>query len=71
MSVSETLLSIVAFRLAVLVAFVATAQALPARSHQEVSVPRPVVAAPQALACEPATQGDREHALIQDMLRHD
>ena len=71
MSVSETLLSIVAFRLAVLVLFVATAQALPARSHHEDPAPRALVAATLAAACVPAIHGGQEDALIQDMLTHD
>lgn len=71
MSVSETLLSVVAVRLAVLVAFAAIAQVLPARSHQEAPTPSVVVAAPLAPACVPATQVNQEQALIQDMLWHD
>ncbi|AWN39734.1 hypothetical protein [Methylobacterium durans] len=71
MSVSETLLSIVAFRLAVLVALVATAQALPTRSHDADPVPRGTGAVTLAAACVPAAHSVEDDVRIHDMLRHD
>lgn len=70
MNVSETLLSIVAFRLAVLVLFVMAAQALPARSHHDASVPHSPVVATKTIACVSAAHGSEEDARIQDMLTH-
>ncbi|GEP06684.1 hypothetical protein [Methylobacterium oxalidis] len=71
MNVSETLLSLVAFRLVVLVAFVATAQALPTRSHHDNPVSRAPGAVTVAAACMPATHGVQHDVQIHDMLRHD
>jgi hypothetical protein len=71
MSVSETLLSIVAFRLAVVVLFVASAQMLPVRSHHDDPIPLTSGAVIQAAACVPATDSGRDLVLIDEMLKHD
>lgn len=71
MSVSETFLSIVAFRLSVVVLFVASAQMLPVRSHHDNPIPHAPGALIQAAACVPVTDSGQELALIDEMLKHD
>ena len=71
MSVSETLLSMVALRLAILVLFAAAAPALSARSHRDAAVARISTTAPLAITCGPATDRGEEDALIHEMLTHD
>ncbi len=71
MSVSEILLSLVAFRLAVLVLLVAAVPALSVQSHRDDPVLYAPLAATPVTACGPAIDDGQENVLINEMQTHD